>query len=99
MNRTDCAHPEKQHSETPQPTNSCPREHFEQRGGDILRSFFRNRSEPPHQSLPVYGAELVERHLPSFPLKSHRYPGGVGPRDCSHGSDDDSPQMLVHFIR
>jgi hypothetical protein len=79
-------------------SNSRAREHFEQSSRDVLRSFCRHRSEHPDQSLPVYGTELVQRHLPSFTLKSHRYPRGVRAPDCSHGSNDDGPQMLVHFI-
>jgi hypothetical protein len=31
-------------------------------------------------------------------LKSHRYPRRVRARERSHGSKDDGPQMLVHFI-
>src|SRR6266446_4622347 len=80
-------------------TNSSPRKHLHKPSRDVLRSLCRHRSEHPHQSLPVYGTELVQGHLPALSLKSHRYPRGVGPRDRSHGSDDDSPQMLVHFIR
>src|ERR1700674_5063806 len=77
---------------------SPPCKHFQQRGRNIRRSFCRHRSEHLHQSLPVYGTKLIQGYLPPFPLKPHRDPCGVGARDYSHGSDDDSPQMLVHFI-
>src|SRR5260370_19709761 len=78
--------------------DSCAREHFQERGGNVLRSFRRHLSKHPHQSLPVYGTELVQGHLPPFPLKSHRHPRMVGALDCSHGSDNYSPQMPVHVI-
>jgi len=73
-------------------------EHFEERGGGCLGGVRRDRSEFPHQALPVYGAELVQSHLPTFLPEPYRYSCGVGPCDRGHGSNDDGLQMLIHFI-
>src|ERR1700724_4804591 len=73
-------------------------EHFEEFGGGGLGSALRDRSQFPHQTLPVYSAKLVQNHLPTFSLEANRYSRRVRPGDCGHRSNDDGLQMLVHFI-
>jgi len=77
--RTRTAEPESQEEE---PGDYRPRDalstlqavkHFEERGGDPLGGTRRDRSELPHQALPVHGAELVQSHLPTFSLEAYRH--------------------------
>lgn len=58
----------------------------------------RDYSKLPLQTLPVYGAELVQGHLSTFSLEADRHSCRVGPGNCGHGSDHDGPQIPVHFI-
>src|SRR6266478_5686297 len=53
--------------------SSHPAEHFEECSGSLLGSACRDRSESPHQALPVHSANLIERHLSTLSLETNRY--------------------------
>src|SRR5882724_6279785 len=78
--------------------SSHPAEHFEECSGSLLGSACRDRSESPHQALPVHSANLIERHLSTLSLETNRYSCRVGARDRRHRGDNDGLQMMVHFI-
>jgi hypothetical protein len=74
-------------------------EHFDEYGGCSLSGVCTNGSQFAYEPLSVYSTELVESDLPSFSFKTYRDPCWIGARNRGQWGDDDSPQMVVHFVR
>ena len=74
-------------------------EHFDERSRRSLGGARSGSSELAHQALLVHRAQLVQSYLSVFPLKAYRHSRRIRSHNRGHGSDNYSPQMLVHFIR
>jgi hypothetical protein len=74
-------------------------EHLDESSGGRLGGARSDRSQFAQQALPVYRPELVQNYLSVFPAKAYRHSCRIGPHNRGHRSDNNSPQMLVHFIR
>lgn len=74
-------------------------EYVLENAGDLATTQLRQAPEMLSEARLIHCPYLVENHLALLALEGNIDAARVVPRDGSHGSDDDRPNVPVHLVR